>query len=89
MQIKRKNYTEKRARPKKGAGYTRRLFKKGAGLYPNNPYIKPAPFLGSGHKIFAQFCKSNSRRKVCEFLTAEFGWYVDEHSLGANQNRLR
>jgi len=40
-------------------------------------------------KIFAQFCKSNSRRKVCEFLTAEFGWYVDEHSLGANQNRHR
>lgn len=40
-------------------------------------------------KVFAQFCKSNTRKRVCEFLSDEFGWIVDEHSLGANINRNR
>ena len=38
-------------------------------------------------KVFMQYCKSHSRKKVCEFLSIEFGWDVDEHSLGANINR--
>ena len=40
-------------------------------------------------KVFAQFCRSNTRKRVCEFLSDEFGWIVDEHSLGANMNRNR
>lgn len=36
---------------------------------------------------FKQFCQHNSRRALCERLTKEFGWFVDEHSLGVNISR--
>jgi hypothetical protein len=36
---------------------------------------------------FKQFCQYNSRRALCERLSKEFGWFVDEHSLGVNISR--
>lgn len=36
---------------------------------------------------FKQFCQYNSRRTLCERLSKEFGWFVDEHSLGVNISR--
>lgn len=37
--------------------------------------------------VFKEFCKSHTRKQVCEFLTMEFGWHVDAHNLGVNLNR--
>ena len=36
---------------------------------------------------FAEYVKTHSRTDLCERLTKEFGWYVDENSLQRNQNR--
>lgn len=36
---------------------------------------------------FKQFCETHSLRALCSKLTQEFGWYVDENSLGQNLNR--
>ena len=36
---------------------------------------------------FKQFCDTHSLRDLCTKLTREFGWFVDEHSLGINKNR--
>ena len=38
---------------------------------------------------FKTFVKERSLRDLCTRLTKEFGWYVDEHSLGSNLNRHR
>ena len=38
---------------------------------------------------FKTFCLNHSLRDLCTRLTNEFGWFVDEHSLGANLNRNR
>jgi len=38
---------------------------------------------------FKTFCDNHSLRDLCKRLTNEFGWFVDEHSLGANLNRNR
>lgn len=38
---------------------------------------------------FSNYCRDHSLRSLCERLTKEFGWFVDEHSLGANLNRNR
>lgn len=38
---------------------------------------------------FKEFCNSHSLRDLCARLSKEFGWFVDEHSLGANLNRNR
>ena len=38
---------------------------------------------------FKTFVKERSLRDLCARLTKEFGWYVDEHSLGSNLNRHR
>lgn len=35
-------------------------------------------------EVFKTFCKSHTRKQVCEFLTMEFGWEVDAHHLGVN-----
>jgi len=40
-----------------------------------------------GDPQFREFCKNHSLREICAYLTNEFGWDVDEHSLGANINR--
>lgn len=37
--------------------------------------------------VFKQYCLSHMRKQVCEFLSAEFGWVVDDHSLGVNISR--
>lgn len=38
---------------------------------------------------FRQYVSSHSRVALCIRLTDEFGWNVDEHSLGVNINRNR
>ena len=38
---------------------------------------------------FKTFVKERSLRDLCTRLTKEFGWFVDEHSLGSNLNRHR
>jgi len=38
---------------------------------------------------FKTFVKEKSLRDLCSRLTKEFGWFVDEHSLGSNLNRHR
>ncbi len=38
---------------------------------------------------FRQYVSSHSRVALCIRLTDEFGWGVDEHSLGVNINRNR
>lgn len=38
---------------------------------------------------FRQYVSSHSRVALCIRLTDEFGWDVDEHSLGVNMNRNR
>jgi hypothetical protein len=43
----------------------------------------------SGDPKFKEFCLNHSLREVCTYLTNEFGWDVDEHSLGASINRHR
>jgi len=42
-----------------------------------------------GDPEFKEYCMSHSLREICAYLTEEFGWDVDEHSLGANLNRNR
>ena len=36
---------------------------------------------------FREYCLRHSLREICSYLTDEFGWDVNEHSLGANLNR--
>jgi len=38
-------------------------------------------------EVFKNFCKGHTRKQLCEFLTAEFGWHVDDHHLGVNIGR--
>lgn len=38
-------------------------------------------------EVFKAFCKDHTRKQVCEFLSAEFGWQVDAHHLGVNMGR--
>ena len=42
-----------------------------------------------GDPEFKEYCMRHSLREICSYLTDEFGWFVDEHSLGANLNRNR
>lgn len=37
--------------------------------------------------VFKTFCKSHTRKQVCDFLSLEFGWQVQSHQLGVNVNR--
>lgn len=36
---------------------------------------------------FKYYCETHNRKELCEYLSKEFGWIVDDHSLGANINR--
>ena len=38
---------------------------------------------------FKRYCQEHTLRNLCGRLSREFGWFVDEHSLGANLNRNR
>lgn len=38
-------------------------------------------------EVFKAFCKSHTRKQICEFLSMEFGWHVDAHHLGVNMGR--
>ena len=49
-------------------------------------YIKERSRFDAEFKTFVQ---ERSLRDLCSRLTKEFGWFVDEHSLGSNMNRHR
>lgn len=36
---------------------------------------------------FKDFCLNHNRKELCTFLTKEFGWFVDDKSLGRNIQR--
>lgn len=36
---------------------------------------------------FKAFCQAHTRKEVCERLSDEFGWTVDDHHLGVNIGR--
>ena len=36
---------------------------------------------------FKDFCLHHNRKELCTFLTKEFGWFVDDKSLGRNIQR--
>ena len=38
---------------------------------------------------FKIYCDSHNLKQLCDYLTREFGWVVDDHSLGTNLNRHR
>jgi hypothetical protein len=38
---------------------------------------------------FKTYCDTHSRAELCQQLSREFGWLVDDHSLGRNINRNR
>ena len=38
---------------------------------------------------FKTYCDTHSRTELCQRLSKEFGWVVDDHSLGRNINRNR
>lgn len=38
---------------------------------------------------FKTYCDTHSRIELCQRLSKEFGWVVDDHSLGRNINRNR
>ena len=42
-----------------------------------------------GDPEFKQFCHDHTLRELCTRLTREFGWFVDDKSLGRNINRNR
>ena len=71
------------------------------GSNPDNP-ILPIPKEGKYSQVreyikersrfdaeFKTFVQDRSLRDLCTRLTDEFGWFVDEHSLGSNLNRHR
>ena len=39
--------------------------------------------------VFKTYCKSHTRKQICERLSDEFGWTVDAHNLGVNIGRNR
>ena len=36
---------------------------------------------------FKDYCLRHNRKELCSFLTKEFGWFVDDKSLGRNIQR--
>ena len=62
------------------------------GIPPKGKYTKVREYIEDrkkGDPQFKDFCLNHSLRDICEYLTKEFGWFVDDHSLGANLNRNR
>lgn len=64
------------------------------------PYIPPVPREGDYNGVrlyieerkrydeqFKDFCSHHNRKELCTFLTKEFGWFVDDKSLGKNISR--
>ena len=64
------------------------------------PYIPPVPREGDYNGVrlyieerkrydepFKDFCLHHNRKELCTFLTKEFGWFVDDKSLGRNIQR--
>lgn len=37
--------------------------------------------------VFKQYCQTHQRKQLCERLSDEFGWIVDDHHLGVNIGR--
>ena len=64
------------------------------------PYTPPIPREGDYNAVrlyieerkkydeaFRDYCLHHNRRELCGFLTKEFGWFVDDKSLGRNIQR--
>ena len=64
------------------------------------PYTPPIPREGDYNGVrlyieerkkydeqFKDFCLHHNRKELCTFLTKEFGWFVDDKSLGKNISR--
>ena len=64
------------------------------------PYIPPVPREGDYNGVrlyieerkrydeqFKDFCMHHNRKELCTLLTKEFGWFVDDKSLGKNISR--
>lgn len=49
-------------------------------------YIEERKLNDAAFKIY---CETHSRTDLCQRLSREFGWVVDDHSLGRNINRNR
>ena len=68
-----------------------------------NTYQPPIPKEGEGYNAVREYIAERKKydetfriywdghnlKQNCEFLTKEFGWIVDDHSLGTNINRHR
>jgi hypothetical protein len=62
------------------------------GIPPEGKYTKVREYITERCRFdeeFKTFAKERTLRELCTRLTKEFGWFVDEHSLGANINRNR
>lgn len=64
------------------------------------PYTPPVPREGDYNGVrlyieerkkydeqFKDYCLHHNRKELCSFLTKEFGWFVDDKSLGKNISR--
>ncbi|MCR5050024.1 MAG: hypothetical protein K6A36_02965 [Paludibacteraceae bacterium] len=38
-------------------------------------------------ELFKKYCNEHTRKQLCQRLPEEFGWLVDDHSLGVNISR--
>lgn len=57
---------------------------------PKNNYNEVRRYIEERKKNdqhFKYYCETHNRKELCEYLSKEFGWIVDDHSLGANINR--
>lgn len=71
--------------PKKEQAYTPQIPKE-------NDYNAVREYVTERKKYDSEFRQSwenHTLKQNCIYLTKEFGWIVDEHSLGANLNRHR
>lgn len=78
-------YTTASEEPKKEQAYTPTIPKEG-------DYNEVREYIALRKKYdedFRVYWESHTLKQNCHFLTKEFGWLVDEHSLGANLNRHR
>ena len=64
------------------------------------PYTPPIPREGGYNGVrlyieerkrydesFKDYCSHHNRKELCTYLTKEFGWFVDDKSLGRNIQR--
>ena len=68
--------------------------------HKEQPYTPPVPREGDYNAVrlyieerkkydkqFKEYCLHHNRKELCALLTKEFGWFVDDKSLGRNIQR--